>query len=386
MGKLALALLLGLAIADAAGAAVICQKAARVKLRADACKAGWTQLAVVGGASDPSGIWQFTGGTLFDATRLEPLYLVLEPNGAGRFNLSGGDGGVLTCGSFNYARGETPTLTMDLESIGYIGTRVIRYSLDGAGSLELVGPDGRSAELARADAVAPDADCATLTEVTLFTGLPVPEFWSGLAFDGLELWYEVQNVGEIVPVDPATGLTGTPREFGFGQFDHPHASFGPDLWTHCACGGTQEAGRVTTANTLADEVRTVEELGEELSIRAIAYDPDADFLWLHGTNDEGRGRLMKVDPSGEPDVLVQAFDVDAFLSGLAFDGASLWGLNWSGQSLARIDPATGRTTGNYKIPNSFARWHGIAVVGTELLLLGDTGLEGAILKLALPPL
>jgi hypothetical protein len=384
MGKLALALLLGLAIADAAGAAVICQKAARVKLRADACKAGWTQLAVVGGASDPSGIWQFTGGTLFDATRLEPRFLVLEPNGAGRLNLSGSDGGVLTCGSFSYSRGETPTLTMDLESIGYLGTRVMRYSLDGADALELVGADGRAAELARADAVAPDAECGSLTEVALFTGLPMPEFWSGLVFDGLELWYELENVSEIISVDPATGLTGTQREFGSGQFNHPHASFGPDIWTHCACGGSQEAGRVTFANTLADEVRTGEELAEEMSVRAIAYDPAADFLWLHGRNRESQGRLMKVDPGGEPDVLVQAFDIDADFSGLAFDGVSLWGLNRSGQSLARIDPATGQTTGNYKIPNAFAHWRGVAVVGAELLVLGDTGLEGAILKLGLP--
>jgi hypothetical protein len=383
-GKAASWILIAILTSHAAEAAVICQKDRLVKFRAVACKPGWTQLANVGGAPDPSGIWEVAGGTLFDVTGLEARFLVLERSGAGRLNLSGGDGGVLTCGSFNYARGETPTLTMDLESIGYLGTRVMRYSLESTDELGLVGADGRTAELTRADAVAPDAECGTLPEVTLFAGLPVPEFFGGLAFDGAQLWYEVQNVGEIVPVDPGTGAAGPRREFGANQFTHVHASAGADFWTHCGCGGSEEAGLVTAANRLVDEVETGEELGEDINVRGIAFDPASGRLWLHGTNAENQGRLLRVDPSGEPDVLVEAFDLDASFSGLAFDGTSLWGLNRSGQSLARIDPTTGRATGNFKIPNFFAEWRGVAVVGTELVLLGDTGVEGALLKLQLP--
>jgi hypothetical protein len=52
----------------------------------------------------------------------------------------------------------------------------------------------------------------------------------------------------------------------------------------------------------------------------------------------------------------------------------------------RIDPATGAATGNFKIPNAVADWRGVAVVGDELVLLGDTGLEGALLKVAIPTL
>src|SRR5262245_43720232 len=86
-------------LASHAGAAVICQKGSRVKFRADACKPGWTELATVGseraGGPDPSGIWEYQSGTLLDVTRLSPRFLVLEPDGSGRLNLSPGAGGVL---------------------------------------------------------------------------------------------------------------------------------------------------------------------------------------------------------------------------------------------------------------------------------------------------
>ena len=300
--------------------------------------------------------------------------------------LAGGEGGVLTCGTFTYARAETPTLTMDLRTIGYLDTRVMQYTLDGSDGLALAAYDGRTAELVRVDAVPAASDCAALTEIALFTDLPIPEYWSGLAFDGAQLWYEVQNVSEIVPVDPATGAAGAPKEFGAFQFEHPHASSGADLWTHCACGGNESVGLVSSTNTLLDEVETGLELGLEVSVRAIAFDAASGTLWLHGYTNAGERKLLQVDPTGaEPDDLIQAFDLDADVTGLAFDGTNLWALNHSGRSLARIDPATGTAT-----PRQSAKGLGIlklpvAVVGSELVLLGDTGLEGALLKVAIPP-
>jgi hypothetical protein len=374
-------------VTSAAPAAVICQKETRIKFRVEQCKPGWIELAKVGaervGGPDPSGIWEYQSGTLFDVTRLSPRFLVLEPDGAGRLNLSPGAGGVLTCGTFNYARDLTPTLTLDLQTIGYLPTSVYRYGVDGD-ALELHDSGGRTAEFTRADAVAPDAECGSLTEVTLFTGLPMPEFFGGLGFDGAQLWYEVEDVGEIVPIDPAAGTAGTQQEFGNGQFTHLHAYDDGAFWTHCGCGGSEEAARVSFDGAKLDQVDTEPELGEELGVRAIAFDPASKHLWLFGHNEENQGRLFEVDPAGEPDVLVQAFDLDADFSGLAFDGTNLWGLHRSGQSLARIDPTTGAATGNFKIPNRIAQWRGVAVVGSELALLGDTGLEGAILKVSIP--
>jgi hypothetical protein len=386
LASLAFALVgLGLCAAPAA-AAVICSKGSRVKIRGEGCKPGWTLLATVGGVSDVAGIWEFTSGQFARTYGLSPRFLELSPDGTGRLTLSAGDGDVLTCGTFNYAAGATPTLTMALDSVGYLGTQVVRYALDGPDSLELIGSDGNAARLARASARPPDAECGTLYEVTRFTGLPIPNEWGAVAFDGAQLWYSVQNTDEIVPVEPGTGAAGTPRTFGASIYRYVHASAGAGFWAICACGGDTEVGLVSAANTLVDEVDTDAELGGALSVRAVGWDPDSGVLWIHGSDESGQGRLLRVDPSGaEPDDLLEAFELDGRLSSLAFDGTSLWGLNLGGQTLVRIDPATGRATGSFEIPTAFAYWSSVAVVGSELVLLGSTGTEGAILKVSLTP-
>jgi hypothetical protein len=369
--------------AGAAQAAVVCQKGTKLTLRPDACKSNETQVGSLAGG-DPSGIWAFDSGTIFDASGLEPLFLVLDADGTGRLNASGGDGGVITCASLAYSLGVNSTLVLDLPSFSEISaTRVHPYTL-GASTLELRDAAGRTGSFTRADAVDPAAECGTLTQAALFTGLPEPSFFSGLAYDGANLRYEEDNTGNVFPVDPATGAAGTPILLDNTQFTHVHAVQDGDFWTHCGCGGSEEAGRVTALDSLVDEVETESELGDEIGVRAIAYDATGGVLWLHGSNDAGQGRLLKVDASGEPDVLLTAFDLDAFLSGLAFDGTSLWGVNFFGQSLVRIDPATGTATGNFRIPNTSATWSGVAVVDSELALLGATGTEGVILKVARP--
>ncbi len=373
-----------LSAAGGASAAVVCQKGSKVSLRAETCKTTETQVGVLAG-NDPTGIWEFDSGTLFDVTELSPRFLVLESAGTGQLNSSGGDGGVITCASLTYATGANSTLVLELPSFESDGSRVHPYQISGGTTLDLTGADGRSASFSRATAVDPADDCETLSQTAEFTGLPRHSFFSGLAFDGVSLQYEEENTENVIPVDPATGAAGAPVSIsGNTQFVHVHASQGANYWTHCGCGGSPEAGLVTPTGTLLDEVQTESELNDEISVRAIAFDPVGGFLWLHGTNNAGQGRLLKVDASGEPDALVTAFDLDAELSGLAFDGTNLWGVNRPGQSVVRIDPATGQATGNFLVPNRDASWRGIAVVGSELALVGDTGTEGRILKVTRP--
>jgi hypothetical protein len=368
-------------------AAVICQKGNTVKFRPVECKPGWTELAAVGGSpADPSGIWEFESGTLFGATGLATRFLVLEPDGTGRLSLAPDQGGVLTCGPLHYARSLTPTLTLDLQSIGYLKTSVYRYDLIGGDELELRDTAGRSGRFARAAAVDPDAECGTLTEVTLFTGLPRPDQASGLGFDGTSLWYKRRDIAAIVPVNAAAGTAAVPLEFNASGFTLPHAYDDGAFWA--TGGGGGRAARVSLGSAILDQVDTATELGEQLNLHGIAFDPGSGHLWLFGFNLESQGRLFEVDPSpgGVADVLVEAFDLDGDITSLAFDGTHLWALHRMNQSLARIDPATGTAVANFKIPNPFAVWVGVAVVGNELALLGDTGFGGAILKLAIPPL
>jgi hypothetical protein len=374
----------GLALAmlgQAAGAAVVCQKGAKVKLRADECRPRETRLATLGAAADPTGVWEFTGGTLFDSTGLDGEFLVLEADGTGRANLSGGDGAVLTCAPLRYSLGTGRTLVLD-DMNSVLGTRVYRSELEGDG-LELVDALGRTARFARASAVDPDRDCRTLVSSALVKGLPQPNQPSGLVYDGSELWYGEDDTERIVPVDPATGSAGpsVPLDGGW----HVHAALGNgDFWGHCACGGSEEAGRVTRAGQQVDLVETGRELGEELSVEAVAVDPATGVLWLYGWNDANQGRLFRVDASGEPDVLLEAFDLDAYVTGMTFGGGSLWLMNAEAQTVMRVDPATGQVTGTFLIPDRSAYWRGVAAVGGRLFFLGDTGAEGALLAVEMP--
>lgn len=367
-------------LGQAAGAAVVCQKGAKVKLRADACRPLETRLATLGG-EDPSGIWEFTGGKLFDYSGFQPEFLVLNADGSGRLNVSGGDGPVLSCGPLQYALGANRTLVVDdLDFV--LDTRVYRFALEGDG-LELIDAVGRTASFARADAVDPAKECGSLVRGTLFTGLPRPEQPSGLVYDGAELWYNEEDTDRLVPVDPATGAARPPVAFTSSAYVHASLANG-DFWTHCNCGGSEEAYRVTRAGQQVDQVNTGTELGEEIGVDAIAFDTTTGVLWLYGWNDANQGRLLKVDAGGEPDALLEAFDLDAYITGMSFSGNQLWALNAYGQTVMRIDPATGQVTGTFLIPDRSASWRGIAATGSQLFVLGDTGSEGAVLSLQMP--
>jgi hypothetical protein len=50
----------------------------------------------------------------------------------------------------------------------------------------------------------------------------------------------------------------------------------------------------------------------------------------------------------------------------------------------RIDLGTGQVTRVYAIPDRSAYWQGIAAVGGQLFLLGQTDFEGAVLALETP--
>ena len=368
--SLALVLALSAFAASASDAAVLCQKGKALKLRADACKPKETPVATVGDGG-LAGIWERTGGTLQTFSGAEARYLTLGPDGSGELTASGGDGPVLSCVSLNYARNTNQTIVLD-DWEQLVGTRVYRMAQDGD-TLELTDPVGATAQFARASAVDPEADCESLVEAGRFTGLPDPDSSSGLVFDGTDLWYTEENDQHLVSVNPETGATGTTLPL---TYTYVHAAQGADFWAHCNCGGSEEALRVTRAGTTVDTVQTNEELGEEISVEAIAYQGGADALWLHGWNDANEGRLMKVAASGEPDALVEAFDLDADIGGMTFAGNELWALNEYAQTVMRIDVATGHVTGTFSLPDRTAWWHAIAAIGDQLFVLGEGNTQG----------
>jgi hypothetical protein len=369
------------ALGTAADAAVVCQKGAKVKLRAGVCKPQETQLAILGGGADATGIWEFTGGTLFEDTGYAAEFLVLEPDGSGRLNLSSGDGPALTCGPLRYSVGASQSLVLDDFGLA-LGTRVFGFELEGDDRLELVDAVGRRASFERASAVDPDRDCGDLVKQALHKGLPDPQ-QAGLVFDGTALYYGEDSENALVAVDPATGTAGGLLRYQ-GNYVHAAAS-GGDFWTYCGCGENEEAIRTNRdGDQTVDTVETGVELREEIGIEAIASDPVTGVLWLFGWTDESQGRLLKVDASGEPDVLLAAFDLDASITGLSFGGNALWAMNSYGQTLMRIDPATGAVTATFLLPDRSANWRSIAAVDDQLFLLGDRVDQGALLVIEMP--
>jgi hypothetical protein len=97
-----------------------------------------------------------------------------------------------------------------------------------------------------------------------------------------------ENETDLFPIDPVTGVLGTPLEFDDSQFQVPHACQGTDFWTHCRCGGSQEAQRRTAA------------------------------LWLHGFGDDNVARFLKADSDSEPDLLLLTADFDVSFRGMAW--------------------------------------------------------------------
>ena len=377
------------ALAPAAARAVVaCQKGKQVKLRGEACKA--REALAVDFGRDPSGVWEYTGsegrggssGTPFLGTGLTPRFLTLDPDGSARVNLENEGSGALLCAGFPWARGASPAITLDLTRVQYQGTRVLRTATPNDDALRLTDNLGVTLVFSRATAVPPAFECLALTEQQRFTGLPEPDYWTGLAYDGVSLWYEEDNTGKAYPVDPATGLVGTPVELGFfSQYSHVHAMQGGDFWTHCGCGHNETAARRSPGGTDVDTVSTDTDLLEKLNIRALAFDPAGGVLWIAGNRfDSNEGRLLQVATDLEPDLVVSSMSFSTELRALTFDGSSLWGITWdTPPSLLRIDPATARVSATFAVTDATIEWRGVAAVGGQIFLVGSTASGDGVL-------
>jgi hypothetical protein len=359
-----------LAGSDAASAVVGCQTArGKVKLRPEACKPGKERLAFdLGG--DPTGVWRWTSGPPLPFTADTFLeYVVLAQDGSGRVHFRQRAAGTLDCRSLNYARSSSAALTLDIANRGE--AQVWRGRLTGSDVLELADASGGSTRLERASAIDAAFECVELAETARLDGLPAPSFSTGLAFDGTQLWYTVLDEEKLQPVDPGTGVAGAALDIG-PTFNEVHAMQGADFWTHCNCGGSHEAVRVTPAGALVDEVTPGPGLGDSISISAIARDEIGAVLWLHGDRDlDHVPRLLQIRSEPEPDELISGVDVGFFVHALTWDGTALWGL--SGTRLFRIDPLAAIATATYELPDASVAWQGVAAANGELFLIGRSG-------------
>jgi hypothetical protein len=86
-------------------------------------------------------------------------------------------------------------------------------------------------------------------------------------------------------------------------------------------------------------------------------------------------KLLLLDTSAEPDALISSLSTDLSVTGLAFDGTSMWGFHAPTETVLRIDTGTAQATGTFSIPDADTRWTHFAAAPDRLFLIGTT-LEG----------
>ncbi len=342
--------------------------------------------ATIGGPSSSGpirGTWQLRSGIMlpnFDAN-LEVTGMVLDDGGMGRVFFRDLLTGTNDCVRILYLFYNNDTLLIDFvrerslrlhpERTNIFPTVVIDGDFlglaDGAGNIAL---------FSREDALPADVSCGALQVVELFTNIPVPSFFSGLVLFNGDLVYNSTN-NQIEVFDLATDAIIAPLAPTNSRLIQTTQSVAipPHFWHHCACGGSPDISR-SNLTTVFDTIHTANDLSRQITIRAAAFVPTTNRLWLHGFGQANGGRFvfLIVDSNAEPDVLDQAIDFNREVRGLAFDGTDLWGfVTMATRSVARINPGTGRVVETFEVPDEdVATWVGIAFEGDHMYLLGIT--------------
>ncbi len=150
---------------------------------------------------------------------------------------------------------------------------------------------------------------------------------------------------------------------------------GAGFWAHCQCGDTLDASLLNTTGTELVIVDTDSHLGHEISIDAIAW--DGTNLWLSGRNsDPSQYELLKIQvdfttppPPAPAHSIVETYVFNQ-LNALTWDGTHFWCLSGYSSTISKIDPVEFKAVESYKLPDPDVEWRGLAVVGTDIYLLG----------------
>jgi hypothetical protein len=335
-----------------------------------------------GGEAPLAAAWQYVSGPAFSGPRFSDedfegtlRYLVLEDDGHASLHLEHEPTGTLFCHHAVYA----PTsdgLVIEVRRQFDSLTIVFLRDQPDEQTLELTDAAGATSVFSRDAAVPAEFVCQTLVVRATHPGLAaVPTFFTGMAWDGTALWFTDENETEVYPIDPGSGILGAPLPFDNSQFQMVHAAQGTDFWTHCRCGGSQEAQRRTQLDAAVDTVDTEVDLLEEISVRAIAWDSVSSHLWLHGFGDDNTARFLEVDSDSEPDGLLATNSFDVSLRSMVWDGTHMWGIT-DEQNVVRIDMSTFQAVATYDVPDVTVEWIGISYApasvggGNSLYLIG----------------
>lgn len=215
-------------------------------------------------------------------------------------------------------------------------------------------------------------------------GLPQPTDHTGLVIRGGDLNYS-SVLGSVERIIAATGVVGAP--VGGALQRHVQAAQQVGFWSHCACDGSQEAKLQNPSGGMTfDTVHTGTDLDAPLMIRGLAYIAEAGDLWLHGESADHGQMFAIVAADREPDVLIKTIPFDTQLQGLTYHNGELWAIaSLLTRSIVCINPANGKLTATYEVPDENVRWIGLSFDDEgKLFMLGTTpAAEGVIAEVTL---
>jgi hypothetical protein len=352
---------------------LVCRKGKKVKFRSSAtCKGPEILVADLG--NDLSGIWKRREGNGLERNGVSPAFLVLNADGTGRINRRGAND-VLSCRRIRYTRGGgVPTIVLQ-EGSG--DPDLATVTTEGSDVLRITDEDEKTIVFDRAGQVDAASECAVLNEVGRLFDEPLPSFNTGLARTDSDFVY-LDDAGAVVAVR-TDGAQGTSPTFPIPFI--PQAAQGRDLFWGLS--GSSTAVRSSDTGTVVDEVNPAD-FGEPARVICVAAPSAAPhvFLLAGNSNDFGPSRLLDVDGEAEPDTLLAGFSFVDDVQALAHDGTELWGLTGD-DSVARIDPATGRATATFLVADVQTEWVAIAAAGGQVFLLGRApGDKGVIATFA----
>lgn len=319
-------------------------------------------------ALDVAGSWrQVAGSYLFipgyDITEASlTFFLELAAAAEGATYIRPFSSGIVYCGPALYGFTADGLLVLATDR-GESG--LYRAARPDANTLVLTNVDGQ--ESIFTETALPDSMRCLALDIVARHDLPVDlEYLTGLAYDGISLWFTGRGQESLIAVDPDNGEIGAPRDLVAKEAPLVHGAAGADLWRTASTpyGVAGSASRVGPDETILDTVGTVE-LGFPLEVRCLAADPDAGTLIVHGGS-----TFLEVDAAAEPDRLLAAVQSHLSVDAMTWMGKRLLAVAGGPvPCLLELDPATFRATRTYEEFDPGLDVGGIAAAGDRLFLL-----------------
>jgi hypothetical protein len=302
-----------------------------------------------------------------------------EHRGAGRLALYGraDDTHELSCPEQLWTLAPGGTLVLSGQW-GWGGTSMYLLDVVDDDTITIRDAAGHAQTFTRADAVAAEALCGTVTVDADATFEVQADGHGNLLWDGTQLLVSAAD-GSVVPLDVDAGSTGASLSYGT-SYEHLLAMQGTDGWGDCACGNVDDLARTSVGGAQVDLVDTTD-LGHAISIDAAAF--GGSTLWIGGYSyDDRLEHLLYVDASGEPDSVVFDIVTPLVSDAIAVHGTLLLGLR--GNRIVEID-SNGLAPTTWQLPAELSDvyWSALTSDGTNVYVGAADGGSLRVVRLTL---